>query len=43
MITPEPKVIELRRREIAQLFNLLDPSPFLERDLDANVEEFIVS
>ena len=36
MITPEPKVIELRMREIAQLFNSLDPSPFLERDLDAN-------
>jgi hypothetical protein len=43
MITPEPKVIELRMREIAQLFNSLDPSPFLERDLDANAEEFIVS
>ena len=43
MIVPEPKVIELRMREIAQLFNSLDPSPFLERDLDANAEEFIVS
>jgi len=43
MITSEPKVIELRMREIAQLFNSLDPSPFLERDLDANAEEFIVS
>lgn len=43
MIIPEPKVIELRMREIAQLFNSLDPSPFMERDLDANAEEFIVS
>ncbi len=43
MITPESKVIELRMRDIAQLFNSLDPSPFLERDLDANAEEFIVS
>ncbi len=43
MIVPAPKVIELRMREIAQLFNSLDPSPFLERDLDANAEEFIVS
>ena len=43
MIVPAPKVIELRVREIAQLFNSLDPSPFLERDLDANAEEFIVS
>ena len=33
---------ELRLRELAQLFNSLDPSPFLERDLDADAEEFIV-
>ena len=38
-----PAVIELRLREIAQLFNSLDPSPFMDRDLDANAEEFIVS
>ena len=38
-----PAVIELRLREIAQLFNSLDPSPFLDRDLDANAEEFIES
>jgi len=35
--------IELRLRELAQLFNLMDPSPFYERDLDAAAEEFIVS
>ena len=34
--------IELRLRELAQLFNSLDPSPFIERDLDADAEEFIV-
>lgn len=30
-------------REVAQLFNSMDPSPFHERDLDADAEEFIVS
>ncbi len=38
-----PAVIELRLHELAQLFNSLDPSPFLERDLDADAEEFIES
>jgi hypothetical protein len=38
-----PAVIELRLREIAQLFNSLDPSPFLDRDLDDEAEDFIVS
>lgn len=35
-------VIEVRLREIAQLFNSLDPSPFHERDLDQDAEEYIV-
>src|SRR6478736_5435217 len=35
--------IEVRLRELAQLFNLMDPSPFYDRDLDAAAEEFIVS
>ncbi|HWA88367.1 MAG TPA: hypothetical protein VG710_19220 [Opitutus sp.] len=35
--------IELRLRELAQLFNSMDPSPFLDRDLDGDAEEFIVS
>ena len=35
-------VIELRVDEIAQLFHTLDPSPFRERDLDREAEEFIV-
>lgn len=34
--------IEVRLRELAQLFNLMDPSPFIDRDLDADAEEFIV-
>jgi len=35
--------IQLRLRELAQLFNSMDPSPFLDRDLDADAEEFIMS
>lgn len=34
--------IELRLRELPQLFNSMDPSPFVDRDLDAAAEEFIV-
>jgi len=36
-------VIEVRVREVAQLFNSLDPSPFREGDLDTDAEDFIVS
>ncbi len=35
--------IELRLRELAQLFNSMDPSPFVDRDIDLDAEEFIVS
>ncbi len=35
--------IEVRLRELSQLFNSMDPSPFIDRDLDAAAEEFIVS
>jgi hypothetical protein len=35
-------VIEVRIRELAQIFNSLDPSPFHERDLDDDAEEYIV-
>ena len=35
--------IELNLREVGQLFNTMDPSPFQEKDLDRNAEEFIVS
>jgi hypothetical protein len=43
MTTPGPGRIELRLRELGQLFNSMDPSPFIDRDLDADAEEFIVS
>lgn len=36
------EVVEVRVREVAQLFNSLDPSPFHERDLDPDAEEFVV-
>ncbi len=35
--------IRLRLRELSQLFNSFDPSPFHDRDLDADAEEFIVN
>jgi hypothetical protein len=35
--------IELRLNDINQLFNSMDPSPFREKELDAEAEEFIVS
>jgi len=34
--------IELRLHDINQLFNSMDPSPFREKDLDLQAEEFIV-
>jgi hypothetical protein len=43
MNPPDSNRIELRLRELAQLFNSMDPSPFIDRDLDAAAEEFIVS
>ena len=36
------KVIEIRVGELNQLFNAIDPSPFYDKDLDPNAEEFIV-
>jgi hypothetical protein len=35
-------VIEIHVAELRQLFNAIDPSPFREKDLDPNAEEFIV-
>jgi hypothetical protein len=35
--------IELRLREVAQLFNSMDPTPFHHKDLDPDAEEFIES
>ena len=37
------EVIEVHVAELKQLFNAIDPSPFREKDLDPNAEEFIVS
>jgi hypothetical protein len=41
-IPPDCELIEVRVAELRQLFNAMDPSPFHERDLDPNAEEFIV-
>jgi len=35
-------MIEVRLRDVSQLFDALDPSPFREKDLDHHVEEYIV-
>lgn len=35
--------VEIRLGKINQLFNSMDPTPFNEKDLDQNAEEFIVS
>src|SRR5580692_11510398 len=43
MEPPRNTAIMLRLRELAQLFNSMDPSPFVERDLDADAEEYIMS
>jgi hypothetical protein len=42
MRNTEPVIVEVRLRELTQLFDSLDPSPFLEKDLDADAEEYIV-
>ena len=39
----ETATIQVRIHELRQLFNSIDPSPFRERDLDPDCEEFIVS
>lgn len=38
-----PNLIEVKVNEVHQLFNSMDPSPFHERDLDHDAEQFIVS
>lgn len=42
-MSDEAARIEVRLQSLSQLFNSLDPSPFHERDLDHDAEEFIVS
>jgi hypothetical protein len=42
--SPErPHYIRMRLHDVNQLFNSMDPSPFIEKDLDDDAEEFIVS
>jgi hypothetical protein len=38
-----PHRIEINVRNMVQLFNTMDPSPFKEKDIDRDAEEFIVS
>ena len=38
-----PRLIEVKLGAIEQLFNSMDPSPFHERDLDHDAEQFILS
>jgi hypothetical protein len=40
-LPPDAGVIEVHVRELSQLFNSMDPSPFLDKDLDVDAEEFI--
>ena len=35
--------IKLKLHDMSQLFNSMDPSPFIEKDLDDDAEEFIMS
>jgi hypothetical protein len=37
------ELIEVHVSELKQLFNAIDPSPFRERDLDPNADEFITN
>jgi hypothetical protein len=37
-----PHTISVKLRDMNQLFNSMDPSPFIEKDLDDDAEEFIV-
>lgn len=39
----DPTTIEIRVEHVSQLFNMLDPFPFKERDLDPQAEDYIVS
>lgn len=41
--SPNVGVIEVRVQKLEELFNTFDPSPFPQKDLDDDAEEFIVS
>jgi len=38
-----PHEINIKLHDVNQLFNSMDPSPFVDKDLDDDAEEFIVS
>jgi hypothetical protein len=38
-----PHSISLRIHDITQLFSSMDPSPFIEKDLDDEAEAFIMA
>ena len=41
--SPQPEAkIEISLNRLSQLFNSLDPSPFHERDLDQDAEDYII-
>ena len=42
-VDPAYQLIEIKVQQLQQIFNSIDPSPFHERDLDPEAEEFIVS
>jgi len=42
-VEPAHQLIEVKVQNLQQIFNSIDPSPFHERDLDPEAEEFIVS
>jgi hypothetical protein len=42
-VEPEFQLIEVKVQTLQQIFNSMDPSPFHERDLDREAEEFIIS
>ena len=39
----ETYLIEIKLNQLQQVFNSLDPSPFLDRDLDDNAENYIIN
>lgn len=41
-LTPSRATIEINLNRLMQLFNSLDPSPFHERDLDQDAEDYII-
>lgn len=43
VVPPHGEVIEVHVAELHQLFNAIDPSPFREKDLAPDAEEFIIA